>query len=259
MANDPSPIRHLFGEAPASDIDVSAVIRRSRARRAPRVLAAGSLAVLALGTVAYTGFSGFAVLGQSTATDMASESSNGGDTAGSFPLTESFDNESFSDDNRYSSESAALGACGGPVAALAQNESGLMLSLAFPSTAKAGAASIEGVVTMTNSGTSSVAGSTSDSPVVALVADGTIVSLVAPTTEAPQREFTLEPGESLDFAAAFSPVSCGQHGEVFPATGPPAPTGVYEIIAALSVSEAGDDSGTSQSSVTGPPQRVTLE
>ena len=63
MASEPSNLRHLFGDAPQQSIDVSSVIRRSRARRAPRVLGASAVAVVTLGTVLYGGFAGLAGLG----------------------------------------------------------------------------------------------------------------------------------------------------------------------------------------------------
>src|SRR3954468_18250544 len=72
MAAEPT-LRHLFGDPPPPEaIDVSSVIRRSRARRTPRVIGAGTLGALAVCAIAYGGFSGLAALNQSTASDAGS-------------------------------------------------------------------------------------------------------------------------------------------------------------------------------------------
>ena len=69
MATEPN-LRHLFdAPQPASAIDVASVVRRSRARRVPKVLGVAGVSVLAIGGLV---FGGVQVLGGPvTASDTA--------------------------------------------------------------------------------------------------------------------------------------------------------------------------------------------
>jgi hypothetical protein len=246
VASEPSNLRHLFGDAPAPSIDVSSVIRRSRARRAPRVLGAGAVAVLAIGTLAYGGFAGLAGLG---GTSTAS------DSGGAAPMMESDGGmTSMAEDSRQKG-AEGLSLCGAPVAEIPPSETGLVLSVAFPTEAAVGAASIDGIVTMTNTGTQTVHGTAELSPTVTLSQDGTVIwhshDAVIVTTM-----IDLGPGEALDFDASLTPVACAPQDDqpgAFRSDLPAAPAGDYRLSAAIEL--YGDDTTTI---VSGPSADLTL-
>lgn len=241
MASEPSNLRHLFGEpSPTPAIDVSTVIRRSRARRAPRVLGAGAFAVLTVGALAYGGLAGLAGLGGVTASDAG----------GAAPMMESEDGATSSMegdtgfmDAKSSLAVADLVRCGEPVAEIPSSGLGLVLTVAFPSEIDADAASVEGTVTLTNDGAERVVATVSETPVVALVDDGTVVSAAAGGFGA--KAIDLDVGESLDYAATFTPTACGGVS--------PLPAGDYEVLAAVDLSPS-----SGQPWLTSPTQRVTL-
>ena len=245
MAPEPSNLRHLFGEAPPTGIDVSSVIRRSRARRTPRLLGAGTLAVLALGTIAYGGFAGLSSLGGSSASD-----------AGAAPAAESSEQGmGLMADGAARSTAEQLNLCGGPVAEIPPSETGLVLSVAFPAEAEVGATSIDGVVTMTNTGPEAVAGYTGPAPAVVLSRDGTVVWHSNGPVVQLARETALDPGESLEFAASFTPVVCSAEDDAngFRDDLPPAPAGEYQVSALIDLTTE-----TAESLVSGPAAQVIL-
>lgn len=247
MASEPSNLRHLFGETPTPSIDVSGVIRRSRARRAPRLLGAGAVAVLAVGGLAYGGFSGLAGLGGA---------STASDSGGAAPMMESDEGMTSMTDDARQKGTDGLSLCGAPVAEIPPSETGLMLSVAFPSAASVGAASIDGVVTMTNTGTSMVHGSTEFAPTITLSQAGTVV-WHTPTAEGTSTTVDLAPGESIDFAASLEPVVCAPEDDepgAFRADLPPAPAGEYQVSAAIDVYGDG-----APAIVVGAPQDLALE
>lgn len=246
MASEPSNLRHLFGETPASSIDVSSVIRRSRARRAPRLLGAGAVAVLAIGGLAYGGFSGLSGLGGvSTASD----------SGGAAPMEDS-DSELWSTaDDSNAAKITTVGFCGSPTTPLAVIETGLELSVDFPAVAKVGAASVGGVATLTNTGQEPVVGSTFAAPMITLSRDDTVVWHSFPNRK--PLPLDLDPGESIAFEASFSPAVCGPEDDLNGAMRdelPAVPAGDYEVFAETDVYSA---AGTTL--VRGPSQAITLE
>jgi hypothetical protein len=241
MADEPT-LRHLFGEPPpAAAIDVSSVIRRSRARRAPRILGTGALAVLAATTIAYAGFAGLAGFNGATSSDAG----------GAAPMAES---GVAGEEKDYSSQSLSsavsdLYRCGEPVFDIPQNELGLVLSVDFPSPVDVAASSIDGVVTVTNTGNDAVVVIASSAPALALTAD----DLVVWRAEAGLSTLSLDlaPGETFTWDTSFSPLSCG------PDDGPTLSAGDYELHAAIDVgTEDGQIPGRPWAS--GPSQSLIL-
>lgn len=241
----PEPtLRHLFGESPAPDIDVSRVIRRSRARRAPRVLGAGAFAVLAVGAIAYGGFAGLAGLTGGTASD-----------AGSAPMMEESGEDLSATSGSLHKGTQGLSVCAQPVATIPPSETGLILSVKFPSVGEVGAASVDGIVTMTNRGTETATWSTEFAPTITVSQGGIVVwhSHVADEVSTP---IDLDPGESVDYPASFTPVVCDLDDEqpgAFRSDLPSAPPGQYEVSAAIDVYGNG-----TTAIIGGPSQTVTL-
>jgi hypothetical protein len=101
-----------------------------------------------------------------------------------------------------------------------------------------------------------VTGYTAASPAITLAQNGVVIwHSNGPMIEM-AREVTLAPGESLDYAAAFSPVICGVEddlGESFRDGLPEAPAGDYQVSAAIDL--MGDFNADL---ITGPSQTITL-
>ena len=231
-----SPIRQLFEDAPTPAIDVTTVVRKSRARRAPKFIGAGAVAVLALGGIGYIGVQG---LGHPmTASDTAGSSvenapmfSQGDDAAGSYQ------------DSVKRAPAEKINLCTGAVAEVAPSQTGLVLSVVFPTRAAVGAASVEGTVTMTNTGTAEMVGYTGASPAVTLSRDGIVVWHSNGPMIQLAREIDLAPGESTDYAASFTPVVCGVEDDMnegFRDDLPAAPSGAYQLSAAIDFSSSAD-------------------
>ena len=245
MAEEPN-LRHLFGQAPTPAIDVSSVLRRSRARRAPRILGAGVFAVLAVGAVAYGGFAGLAGLGGAT---TASD-------AGGAEASEETDAQLWSTaDDTGAAKTSTIAFCGAPLSPAAANDTGLVLSVDFPDSAKVDAESVPGRATLTNAGLEPFTGSTFTTPMIMLSRDDTVVWHSFPARET--MPIDLDPGESIAFEASFTPAVCGPEDDLDGAMRDelPAPAaGEYEVSAATDVY------GTGGITVLGgPPQTIALQ
>lgn len=236
MATEPT-LRHLFGETPEPAIDVSSVIRRSRARRAPRMLGAGAVAVLAVCTVAYGGFAGLSGFGSSMTAS---------DSGGAAPMAESM--ESSKDDMTFLGDGSSVSVgelfrCGEPVPEIPPSELGVVLAMTVPSVVDAGAASFDATVSIVNEGPQPVVATASSVPAFALTSGGIVVARSAPgPMELPAH---LEPGESYAYGAVPVSLSCD---------GEPVPAGDYEVHAAIDISAV-----SGRPLAAAPTQRLTVE
>ena len=249
MPSEPDNLRHLFSAPqPEGAIDVAAVVRGARARRLPKVLGITGVSVLAIGGIVLGGLQlGGGVSPASTAGGASTESATTEDGGASA--------EMFSDTVKRASADK-LNLCTARVAALDIVDSGLELTVDFPD-APAGSASVEGVVTMTNTGADEVTGYTAASPAITLSRDGVVVwHSNGPTIEL-AREVDLQPGESMEYAASFTPVVCGVEDDLAESFGtdlPAAPPGDYEVAAMIDL--MGDSDALL---VIGPAETVTLK
>jgi hypothetical protein len=265
-----STVSSLFRAGPSpslSSVDPQEVIRRSRRRRLPRRIGMGSalsLAVVGIGIAGITSAGGFAP-GVSTSADSSS-------LAESATTAES--TEPFSDDASEADTSAPglieggvpdagisrapaekINLCGGALAEVAPAESGLQLTVDFPD-ATAGSTSVTGTAILTNTGSTSITGYSGATPAITLSRDGIVVWHSNGPTILSLVDITLAPGESLTYAASFTPVVCEVEddlGESFRDSLPAASPGEYQVSAALDVS---GDVGSEL--VTGPASTITL-
>lgn len=255
MATEPN-LRDLFRapDAPAGrQIDVQSVIRRSKRRRLPAQIGIGGAFTLALGGIGIVALDGLA--GSQTATDSAvsttAEQAPAQSDDGILGMMEGDDPAA----GIKRAPADRINLCGGPLAEVAPSPSGLVLAVDFPD-APAGTAPVEGTVTLTNTGTEPILGYSSPSPAITLSQNGIVLWHSNGPTILMLQDVALAPGESLDYAASFTPVVCAVEddtAEAFRDDLPPVAPGEYQVSAATDVSVNG-----SAELVTGPAQSVRI-
>lgn len=254
MASE-SELRDRFheGTLPSGRIDVEAVLRRARARRRPRVVLAGAGSVLAIAAIAVPATIGSFSL--SPATDTALIAGSGAESGAAGGDSELAAPDADAAMSRPPAEKLNL--CMAPVAEVVPAENGLVLSVE-PVTAAAGDHGIPTIVTMTNTGTEPVSGTTAGLPSMTLSQDGVTLwhsngpqTMIAIPVE-------LRPGQTLQYPATFEPVRCSAEddmGETFRQDLPEVGPGLYQLSAAIDFSR---NDGSAIDLVTGPAVRVSL-
>ena len=242
MPSEPS-LRHLFdAPMPASSIDVGSVVRRSRARRLPKVLGVTGVSLLAIGGL---------VVGGLQVGGGVSPASDAGGTA----MESADSSQLYSADEIKRASAEDLNLCMATPAGMADSTADLVLSMDFPDAA-AGSASVEGTVTMTNVGTEQWTGYTAAAPTITLSQDSVVLWHTNGPAIQLARNVDLAPGESMEYSASFEPVICGVEDdslESFRSDLPAAPAGQYQLSAAIDL--LGDDDAVL---VTGPTETVEL-
>lgn len=215
MPTDPdlrdAELRTLFhgASAPPSSLDAASIIRRSKRRRVPQQLGAGSVLTLAVAGIGVAGFTGLRGLAPMSASDSVADGPMGVSESGPFSGAESAPTQ----------ERAACEA-GGDIEA--DFRDGLEVASSFPATASTGQL-VRGSLTLTNTGTEPVNGDVFDS-MVALSRDG--VQDVHHNVSTDDTSVELAPGESTTLAFAFNATACET-----PAT--PLEPGEYELSAVI--------------------------
>lgn len=249
-------------DIPTTGIDTESVLRRVRARRISKKFAVSSMSVLAIAGVATLGVATLPSLqtghgGASTAQMMASapESSQGDANGGSQKLF----NARLNDGNL----------CGMPTQRPERNSAskngstpestGLTLSVSFPTSAPARGNDVRGTVTLTNSGTTHVSGTTGSIPVITVSRDGVTVWHTNGPSITQVTPIELDPGQSHSYEAVFTPIECGPQDEPdqFRENLPPLANGIYEVSAQLLFISNSDVPGGSVL-VSGPPTSIGL-
>jgi hypothetical protein len=246
-------------------IDLRAVLRRSRARRRPRVAAAvlaSSLAVV--GIVVPVSISVATTHTATTTLGAGSAASAPDSAAGPVRLQgESTSGGSSSDGSGIKRAPAdKINLCTGALADPAPADDGLVLTVQ-PVDAAAGAHDIPVAVTLTNTGAHRVTGSLSPFPAVTLSRDGVVLWHSNGPVPSLAQQIDLAPGASTAFSTTFEPVICGVEDDTqasFRADLPDAAPGDYRLSAALDFSPDPTDaaSGGAAVLVTGPTSLVTL-
>ncbi|MBK4347467.1 hypothetical protein [Lacisediminihabitans changchengi] len=235
-------------------IDLGAVMRRSARRHHGQQVAVG-----ALSTLAVVGIGAAGVAGIRSFPTPATSSGSAASSADNAPHSESA--APFSGGKRAPADRINL--CGGPLADVAPAASGLVLAVDFPATASASAPSITGQVTMTNTGTERLIGTTAASPAITLSQNGTVLWHSNGATVMMVAAVDLAPGASMSYPATFTPVRCSVDddlAEAFPADLPSVGAGSYGVSAAIDFGRT-DAAGTflSNDLVTGPVAPITLQ
>jgi hypothetical protein len=240
-------------------LDAAAIIRRSKRRRLPQQLAVGGLSTLAVAGIGFAGVTAFRMLPQGAMTMSA------GSSAGSKAVPEQANPEQAAPGTAQGIKRAPadrINLCGGPLAEVAPNPDGLVLSTAFPASSTIGTKAIEGAVTLTNPGTQTIKGTTAASPAITVSQDGVVLWHSNGPMIMLAVAVNLAPGQSMSYRASFTAVRCEVADDLadgFPDTLPALPTGSYQLSAAIDLSRESADGGFSANElVTGPVQTVTL-
>jgi hypothetical protein len=271
-----SDLFHASDAPRTPPIDANEIIRRSRRRRLPRQIGAGSVFTLAIAGIGVAGVTGLGNLARSTAGSASSlavppvgeNGSTPGSTAGSTSGSTSGSAGAGTGttggttgvpvvpgEKGNAPGPASLPTCGSRIADVAASPGGLSLTVSFPN-APARARSVEGTVTVTNRGTARITGYTAVSPTVALARDGIVVWHSNGPTIQIAREIDLAPGQSVTYSATLVPVVCtagDDMGGSLPANLPAAPAGEYQVFALIVVNHDG-----TADAVGGPAVAITL-
>lgn len=249
-------LRNLFASADAEGggVDVKRAISRARARRLPRQLAAGAVGGLALTGILVVGIqtsltpnlSTSTVQGEALAPETAPAAGAANDSAV----------------KRAPAEKINL--CGGPLAEVAPSQSGLRLDVAFPATAAIAPGTVTGTVTLVNTTSERITGTTAGAPTVTLSQGGSVLWHSNGAIDLAARIVDLGPGESLEYAASFVPVRCDtadETGDAFRSDLPAVSPGDYGLSAAIDFqpdAPAADGLVSGLELVTGPVTPVRL-
>jgi hypothetical protein len=220
-------------------LDAGRIIRRSKRRRLPRQVGVGGVMTLAVASVAVGGITGLKSFLPGSATSGVSQNMD----TGASELAPGRDTSSGSPPQGQApaqGESAAdrLNRCGSQVASVPSNSSGLVLTAHFPPRAPANGEPVTGTVTLTNTGTTAVTGSTAASAVITVSHQAIVVWHSNGPMIMLAQLVDLAPGQSMDYQASFTPVRCDAADDTpegFPDDLPPLGAGDYQVSALLDV------------------------
>lgn len=249
-----SELKSLFASAagaPGRGIDTATVIRRSSRRRLGQQLAVGGATTLAVAGIGVASVAGLRAAFQPPSTMSAGSSAT--DSGAKAPDAA----ESAPGATRTPAE--RLNRCGRGLAQVAPNPTGLLLTADFPD-ASASAKSVPGTVTLTNTGSTRVRGTTAASPTITLSKDGITLWHSNGPMIAMAAVVDLQPGASMTYLATLVPVTCGVEDDSaggFRTDLPHVAPGVYQVSAAIDL--AGDGDTETNALVTGPLSSISLK
>jgi len=259
MATEPN-LRDLFRapEAPGRRIDVQSVIRRSKRRRLPAQVGIGGAFTLAVGGIGFVAVNEFGPSGVQSTSQVATTAEQGqaydSPADGREATGETMEGDDLSSGIKRA-PADRINLCGGPLAEVAPSPTGLVLTVDFPD-APAGTTPVTGTATLTNTGTEPVVGYSPANPAITLSQNGIVLWHSNGPTIMMLQDVTLAPGESLDYAASFTPVVCAVEddtAEAFRDDLPPVASGEYQVSAATDVTVGGN-----AELVTGPTRSVRI-
>lgn len=250
---DESDLRDLFEKSSAPNtLNADRIIAKSRARRLPKQVGAGLVSTLAVAGIFVVAINTSSLTSDAPAPMSMEQSDSAG---GASDTQESIIKRAPAD---------RINLCTAPVADVAASVYGLQLDVQFPATAPIGTAPVEGTVRMTNVSAAHVVGTTAASPAITLSQNGVvqwhsngpmIMSVV---------NVDLEPGQSIEYPASFTPVKCDVEddtAEAFRADLPALHAGDYELSALIDFSADESiitDGVTYLDLVSGPRSPITL-
>lgn len=240
----------LQGGADApSGLDATAIIRRARSRRLPRQIAFGSVATLAVAGIALVGFT---VIKIPPSALMSASDSMGSAESGALPEARDLQHDG--------TPAEKVNPCGGEFAPSTPSTTDLVLTTHFPASAPANGQPVSGTVTLSNTGTDRVTGSTVASPAITLSQNGITLWHSNGAMIAIAVLVDLAPGESMDYEVSLTPVACGTEDELgdgFREDLPALPAGDYQVSALIELMP--DAAGVAGNQlVSGPLQALTL-
>jgi hypothetical protein len=206
-------LRRLFHETPSppATIDADAVIRRSRRRRLPQQLGAGSVLTLAVAGIGVASINGVQSLAPMGAAETAVDAPMGVSESGPLGGAEN-------------SVPDARQACATGMAVETELRTSVELVPRFPASAATGQ-QVTGILTVTNIGTEQVNGALS-AAMVGISRGGAQVWHSG--ASAAETTIALAPGESMNLPFSFAAVDCDPSYE---AVGAPLDPGRYELSA----------------------------
>lgn len=243
----------LRGTSAPNRLDVSKVVRRTRARRLPQQLAAGGAGVAAIAAISIFGIQ----------TSQFTQGSGG--TAGSAPTVAEDSQLADGDAETFATKrlpADRINLCGAPVAAAEPGASGLQLDVVSPATAPVGTAPLSATVRLTNTGTERVTGTTLFAPALTLSQNGVTVWHTNGAYDTSAVLVDLEPGASLEYVTVFTPVQCEPQDdelEQFRPDLPAVPAGAYELSAVIDFDSDAPTPTTELELVMGPRSALLLE
>ena len=251
-----SDLKKMFSETGAAlgQVDLSRVLRRSSHRRIAQQVAVGSATTLAVAGIGVAGFTGIRGLVQSTgsASSAAAPDANRPEATGGSTAT---------DGGLARAPAERINLCGGALSEVAPNAAGLVLTTNFEP-GDASADRVSGTVTLTNSGSAHVTGTSAATPTIVLSKDGIVLWHSNGPVAAIGAIVDLAPGASMTYQASFQPVICAVEDDSsvsFRDNLPHVAADAYQVSAALDLSrQNADGSFPGTDLVTGPASEVTL-
>jgi hypothetical protein len=235
------------------ELDAGRIIRRSKRRRLPRQVGVGGVMTLAVAGIAVGGISGLKTfLPGASMTSGASQSLDKGGSEQA-PTRDSGAPTQGAVPTQGEIAAERINLCGGPVASVPPNSSGLVLTPHFPSDAPANGEPVTGAVTLTNTGTTTVTGSTAANAVITVSQQGIVLWHSNGPTIMLAKMVDLAPGQSMDYEASFTPVRCDADSdkpEGLPDNLPPLGAGDYQVSALIAVNRGSATSVVGGESVT---------
>ena len=258
-----SDLKKMFRETGPSlgQIDISLVLRRSSRRRVAQRVAVGSATTLAVAGIGVAGFTGIRGLGPSTGSGSASSAAAPDANRPDANRLEATGGSTATEGGLTRAPAEKINLCGGALAKVAPNASGLVLTTSFEP-ADAAADRVSGTVTLTNSGSEHITGTSAATPTIVLSKDGIVLWHSNGPVAAIGAIVDLAPGASMTYQASFQPVTCAVEDDStvsFRDNLPHVAAGAHQVSAALDLSrENADGSFLSTDLVTGPTSEVTL-
>lgn len=256
-----SDLKRMFGEAGPSlgRVDLARVLRRSSRRRLAQQVAVGSATTLAVAGIGAAGFSGIRALVPPTGSTSSAAAPDV--TGPNLPGPESKDGSAATNGGLTSAPADRLNLCGGTLAEVAPNAAGLVLTTSF-GPADASSDRVSGTVTLTNTGSTRITGSSAAYPAITLSKGGLVLWHSNGPMIAMAALVDLAPGTSMTYPASFTPVTCAVEDDSagsFRGDLPQVAAGRYQVSAAIDFSgQNPDGSSLGTELVTGPTSEVTL-
>jgi hypothetical protein len=243
----------LRGAAIGSPLDPRPIVRASARRHRGRQVAVGGVTTLAVVGIGAGSIAGIRTLLPHAVVGAASSSVAPQQDAasGGAPVAP----------GSKRAPADRINLCGGPLAEVAPAESGLVLTPNFPASASSTAATIDGTVTLTNTGAERVTGTTAASPALTLSQGGTVLWHSNGAMIMLAVVVDLAPGESMTYQASVTPVRCGVEDDLdgFRADLPGIGAGEYGISAAIDLTRTDASSAfVSNDLITGPLTAIRL-